>query len=82
MSDDASARAARRANWPGGRFTLGQEPTDDLRGYTTTSERLDMMWRLALDAWAMSGRPFPQYTRAEIPCRLYRSFDERSAEPE
>ena len=82
MSEDARARAARRASWPGGRYTLGQEPADDLRATTTPSERLDMMWRLALDAWAMSGRPYPEYTRAEIPCRLYRSLDERSADPE
>lgn len=32
----------------------GQE--DDLRG-TTVEERFNMMWQLALDAWAFKGEP-------------------------
>jgi len=79
---DARARAARRANWPGARYALGHEPDADLRATTTSSERLDMMWQLALDAWAMTGRPIPSYTRAETPGRLYWSFHERDAESE
>ena len=77
-AEEARARAARRAGWPGGRYTLGHEPDEDLRATTTASERLDMMWQLALDAWAMSGRPYPSYTREQTPDRLYRSFDERA----
>jgi len=80
--EDAKSRAARRASWPGSRFTLGHEPDADLRCSTTASERLDMMWQLAVDAWVMSGRPWPSYTRADIPGRVFRSFDERNTEPE
>ncbi len=31
-----------------------------------------MMWRLALDAWAVSGRPLPTYSRSEMPGRVIR----------
>lgn len=27
------------------------------------------MWQLALDAWAMTGRPLPDYARADTPVR-------------
>jgi hypothetical protein len=82
MSEDAAARAARRRNWPGARYTVGDQPSDDLSAVTTAEERLDMMWPLACDAWACAQRPFPTYTRSEIPGRLYRSLHERDAKSE
>lgn len=39
---------------------------------TTATERLEMMWPLALDAWVTSGRKLPEYSRAEIPIRMIR----------
>ena len=30
------------------------------------------MWQLALDAWALTGQPLPDYDRASIPGRLIR----------
>ncbi|MGE3772662.1 MAG: hypothetical protein AB7I32_07030 [Gammaproteobacteria bacterium] len=30
---------------------------------------LASMWQLALDAWAMTGRPLPAYSRAETPVK-------------
>jgi hypothetical protein len=33
-----------------------QGTEDDLR-HTTPAERIEMMWQLALDAWAMKGEP-------------------------
>jgi hypothetical protein len=39
---------------------------------TTASERLGVMWRLTLDAWAASGKLIPDYTRAETPGRMVR----------
>lgn len=72
-SDEARARrAAARASWAGRIVTLEEEGADDLSGSTTASERLDMMWRLALDAWASAGKPIPDYTRAETPGRVIR----------
>ncbi len=48
-------------------YRLGAEPGDDLSSTTTVAERLAMMWPLALDAWALTGRPLPDYERAETP---------------
>jgi hypothetical protein len=73
-SDEASRRAA-RASWPIRVYRLGEEPDDDLSSETTDSDRLDMMWRLALDAWASAGRSLPEYSRAEMPGRILRGAD-------
>jgi len=74
--DERARRAAARAGWPVSRYPLGGEPPEDLSGTTTAAERLSMMWRLALDAWAMSGRPLPTYSRSEAPGRIIRPGDE------
>ena len=54
-------------------FPLGEEPSDDLSDLTTATERLAMMWPLAVRAWELSGRELPQYTRATIPTRIVRA---------
>ena len=54
------------------KFKLGEEPSDDLSDTTTPSERLAMMWPLAVEAWALAGRPLPTYDRSTIPIRIYR----------
>ena len=54
-------------------FRLGEEPSDDLSDSTTPEERIAMMWVIAVDAWTSSGRPFPQYTREQMPGRIIRS---------
>jgi hypothetical protein len=63
-------RAAARAEWPLRRYTLGEEPPEDLRDVTTPEQRLGMMWELARHAWLLAGRPLPDYTRD--PGRLIR----------
>lgn len=42
----------------------------DARLGTTAAERLAMVAELSRLAWIASGRPFPQYERANIPVRL------------
>jgi uncharacterized protein (DUF2384 family) len=69
------ARAVSRASWPVRKTTLRDESDDDLSDSTTPSERLAMMHRLALDAWASSGATRPNYTRAEMPGRVVRRGD-------
>ena len=64
---ERAARTAARAAWPIRRFRLGEEPGDDLSATTTAAERLAMVWELTLDAWALTGKPLPTYTRAETP---------------
>jgi hypothetical protein len=73
-SDGFAARAAKRGNWSVVRYDLGAEPDDGIRE-ASVEERLNMMWPLALDAWASSGKPLPQYERSEIPAKLTRSSD-------
>lgn len=51
-------------------FQLGEEPGDDISADTSVGERLAMMWPLALEAWALSGRPLPTYQRRDMPIRL------------
>jgi hypothetical protein len=70
---EQEARAAARRNWPVRAFHLGEEPVDDLKATTTASERLEMVWQLTVDAWALSGRKIPDYPRNETPVRIVRS---------
>lgn len=72
MADDAEARRRARRHWPIRKFALGQEPSEDIRAETSVEQRLAMMWPLAVRAWTLSGRPMPQYSRAEIPGRIIR----------
>jgi hypothetical protein len=70
-SDDRIRRRAERAQWPVAKFSLGDEPSDDLSESTTASERIAMMWPLAESAWKVAGRSLPTYDRRSIPARLF-----------
>ena len=76
---EIAARAAARKSWPIRVYRLGEEPADDLRATTTAAERVEMVWQVTLDAWALAGRPIPDYPRSEAPVRVIRS-GVRSAE--
>lgn len=69
--DERLERAARRASWPVRRLALGEE-SDDLSAQTSATERIAMMWPLALEAWRMAGLPIPNYERRDAPTRLVR----------
>lgn len=69
--DDPLERAARRASWPVRRCAFGEE-SDDLSAETTATERIAMMWPLALEAWRVAGLPIPDYAREDTPCHLVR----------
>ena len=34
-----------------------------------------MMWPLAVEAWRLTGRPMPEYTRETMPVRVLRDFE-------
>jgi hypothetical protein len=70
-AEEQRKRAAQRAAWPIRRVRLGEE-TDDLSEVTTATERIAMMWPLAVEAWSMAGLPIPDYTRETMPGRLLR----------
>jgi len=67
---DATKRAEARQGWPLRAFPLGADPGEDLSATTTAEERLAMMWPLALEAWALTGRPLPDYARSSMPVRV------------
>jgi hypothetical protein len=68
-----AARAAARAGWPVRRTTLAAQSTATAPPGSTPEQRLAMMWPLALDAWALAGRPLPDYPRREAPGRVIRA---------
>jgi hypothetical protein len=75
MDDAARARASARAQWPGGKARLGEEDASAAPRDASPSELFAMVWRLTMDAWAMTGQPLPTYTRAEMPGRVSRLRD-------
>ena len=70
MSTGPKQDSSSRASWPVRRFRLGDEPGDDISAFTTAEERLAMMETLALEAWALAGRPLPDYRRGDCPVRV------------
>ena len=65
---EREARAAlRRQTWA---FHLGESPAGPAAA--TPAERLAAVWELTCDAWALSGRPMPEYARAEMPGKVTR----------
>ncbi|MCC6644888.1 MAG: hypothetical protein IT374_04865 [Polyangiaceae bacterium] len=70
--DDARrARAAARATLPIARVALRDEASPSVEAQDA-SARVAMVWRVTLDAWASSGRPMPEYDRANMPGRILR----------
>lgn len=56
----------------GGVFPLGEEPGADLSDTTSIDMRLEMVSILTRRMWELSGKPFPTYTRREMPGRVIR----------
>jgi hypothetical protein len=69
---ETRARVAARRAWPLRLVALGSAEQGSLDRSTTPEERLEMVWTLTLEAWALSRRPVPSYTRASSPLRLCR----------
>ncbi len=69
--DERLERADGRRDWPVRRQTLGNG-SEDLSEQTSATERIAMMWPLALEAWELAGLPIPVYKRADAPSRLLR----------
>ena len=51
---------------------LGEEPGDDLSMLLTPADRFELVATLSRRMWELTGRPFPNYTRAEMPGRVIR----------
>ena len=53
-------------------FRMEDEPLLDQRVVTSPSERVREVLRLSYEAFALSGQPWPNYIRSEIPGRVIR----------
>lgn len=72
MSDSRrDERAKARAGWPVQRVAMADQGKDVLVA-VPPAERVAMVWALTCDAWAMSGRPMPDYPRSHAPGRIVR----------
>lgn len=70
--DNAEAAAIRKSNrrdWSVVRTSLAEQSVTE--PIVSPEQGLGMMWQLALDAWAMTGRPLPDYSRAQTPIRRF-----------
>ncbi|MBI3229960.1 MAG: hypothetical protein HYZ45_07240 [Burkholderiales bacterium] len=65
LIDNSAARRAARAKWPVIKASLSA--MDESESPIYPIEALSMMWQLAVDAWAMTDRPLPTYSRDETP---------------
>jgi hypothetical protein len=70
QAKDKTQRALARASWPIHVYKLGEESSENLSASTTVEERLAMMWPLALEAWQLSGKPLPTYSRETMPVSI------------
>lgn len=51
---------------------LGDASDDDLSGVLGPAERVELVGTLSRRMWELTGRPFPSYTRADMPGRVVR----------
>lgn len=65
-------RAKARATWPIRRYPVGQEPADADRVGGTVDQRIAMVAELTRQQWALAGRQWPSYRRANAPGRIIR----------
>ncbi len=72
---DPEDRAAARARWPIRVRPLGDDDSTLLHD-TTAEQRIEMMWELVVQAWAVAGIPIPDYARQAMPVRIGRLRDE------
>jgi len=72
MSTRADRAAARRATW-----TLRRVPRDDgsIPAAATAEERINQVFELSERAWKLSGRPWPDYERSDMPIVVIRAKD-------
>jgi hypothetical protein len=75
------ARAAARGAWQIVVHRLHDETEADVpptaTPTVTNAMMVAMVWRMTQDAWAMSGRPIPDYARHEAPGRVVRRNERR-----
>lgn len=76
-SERALRAAKRRATWSLAVHSLADAPPSER---VSPEVALASIWRLSCEVWALSGRPWPDYTRAAMPGRVIRNRPEPSGE--
>ena len=61
-----------RAHWPVRVFRPGEEPGDDLSASTTPEARIALVWELSRRMWQLTGRPWPDTPRRNLPVHIIR----------
>jgi len=79
---DAETRRTARAAWPVVVRQLADSADDDLSALTDPSQRIAMMWPLAVEAWRLAGRALPSYARVDTPSRVFRAGEPRPGDDE
>ena len=69
---DSAANRRRDARREWRVVKLAMSASSESPGDFSPEMALASMWQLALDAWAMTGRPLPAYSRAETPVKRLR----------
>ena len=54
---------------------LRSDAAGDGRVGGTAEERLKLLEELSREMWIQTGRPFPKYTRAEMPVRVIKLWE-------
>jgi hypothetical protein len=70
MAGDRQARAEQRQKTLVGGLVSKQEDQPPIGA--TIQERLELLAEISARAWALTGQPVPQWTRATMPGRLIR----------
>lgn len=69
MTDSVPKRSLKTI---GRAFRLGESDPEDLSTSTTAEARLEMVRDLSERMWCLTGKPFPSYSRSEIPVQVIR----------
>ena len=70
--DEREKRASQRAKWPGRKMTLEEAAQQEPAGPVPPAQLFQVMWQLAVDAWTLSGREIPTYSREDAPGKVIR----------
>ena len=70
--DEREKRAKGRSTWPGRKMTLEEAARQELAKPVPSEQLFQVMWQMAVDAWALSGQEIPTYTRANTPGKVIR----------
>ena len=68
MKDCDTRRSERQARpWPVRIQPLGVHSPDDITDALSVEQRIELVWTLSARMWEFTGRPWPAYSRAEMP---------------